>query len=166
MSKIIYRGQEYISGSQYQELTQTEYNALSEAEKKNGTLYFVTDGVPGGGQDYVVEQGTNGIWTYRKWASGIAECWGAQTWTITSWSTWGSWYFSTRSPATTYPSGLFTAIPCITALMYTSNGDVAVGPCSTGHTKDKPPQFVGYRPAAGTNNVTGYLHMHAIGKWS
>ena len=26
--------------------------------------------------DYVIEQGTSGIWTYRKWASGIAECWG------------------------------------------------------------------------------------------
>ena len=26
--------------------------------------------------DYVVEQGTDGIWTYRKWNSGIAECWG------------------------------------------------------------------------------------------
>ena len=25
--------------------------------------------------DYIVEQGTSGIWTYRKWASGIAECW-------------------------------------------------------------------------------------------
>ena len=26
--------------------------------------------------DYVVEQGTSGIWTYRKWNSGVAECWG------------------------------------------------------------------------------------------
>jgi hypothetical protein len=26
--------------------------------------------------DYIVEQDTIGIWTYRKWASGIAECWG------------------------------------------------------------------------------------------
>lgn len=25
--------------------------------------------------DYVVAQGTSGIWTYRKWNSGIAECW-------------------------------------------------------------------------------------------
>lgn len=25
--------------------------------------------------DYIVEQGTSGIWTYRKWASGVAECW-------------------------------------------------------------------------------------------
>ena len=29
--------------------------------------------------DYIVEEGTSGIWTYRKWASGIAECWGTQT---------------------------------------------------------------------------------------
>lgn len=27
-------------------------------------------------KDYVVEQGESGIWTYRKWNSGIAECWG------------------------------------------------------------------------------------------
>lgn len=26
-------------------------------------------------KDYVVEEGTDGIWTYRKWNSGIAECW-------------------------------------------------------------------------------------------
>lgn len=26
--------------------------------------------------DYVVESGKSGIWTYRKWNSGIAECWG------------------------------------------------------------------------------------------
>lgn len=25
--------------------------------------------------DYVVEQGTSGSWTYRKWNSGFAECW-------------------------------------------------------------------------------------------
>lgn len=29
--------------------------------------------------DYIVEQGTSGIWTYRKWNSGIAELWGKAT---------------------------------------------------------------------------------------
>lgn len=29
--------------------------------------------------DYVVEQDTSDIWTYRKWNSGIAECWGSGT---------------------------------------------------------------------------------------
>lgn len=28
--------------------------------------------------DYVLEQGTSGIWTYRKWASGICEYWGKE----------------------------------------------------------------------------------------
>ena len=27
--------------------------------------------------DYVIEMGSDGIWSYRKWKSGIAECWGS-----------------------------------------------------------------------------------------
>ena len=27
--------------------------------------------------DTIVAQGESGIWTYRKWASGVAECWGS-----------------------------------------------------------------------------------------
>ena len=30
------------------------------------------------GTDYVVEQGNSGIWKYRKWNSGVAECWGTE----------------------------------------------------------------------------------------
>ena len=29
--------------------------------------------------DFVVEQGTSGIWSYEKWASGKAVCWGTTT---------------------------------------------------------------------------------------
>lgn len=28
-----------------------------------------------GAVDYIVDEGVSGIWTYRKWNSGIAECW-------------------------------------------------------------------------------------------
>lgn len=34
-------------------------------------------------KDYVVEQGVNGIWTYVKWASGRAECYGTAQQNIT-----------------------------------------------------------------------------------
>ena len=27
--------------------------------------------------DFVIDQGTSGIWTYRKWNSGVKECWGS-----------------------------------------------------------------------------------------
>ena len=44
---------------------------------KVGDNLTISDGVLSGSYtDYVVEQGTNGIWSYRKWNSGIAECWG------------------------------------------------------------------------------------------
>ena len=33
--------------------------------------------------DYVLEQGTSGIWAYRKWSSGIAECWLLKSKTVT-----------------------------------------------------------------------------------
>lgn len=33
--------------------------------------------------DYVVEYGVDGIWTYRKWNSGLAECWGTTKITTT-----------------------------------------------------------------------------------
>lgn len=32
--------------------------------------------------DYIVQRGTSGIWTYRKWNSGDAECWGTVTSTM------------------------------------------------------------------------------------
>lgn len=34
-------------------------------------------------KDYVVEQGVKGIWTYVKWASGRAECYGTAQHSIT-----------------------------------------------------------------------------------
>ena len=37
-----------------EEMTQTEYNALSEEEKNDGTIRFITDGAPGGGGTTVI----------------------------------------------------------------------------------------------------------------
>lgn len=42
--------------------------------------------------DYVVETGTSGIWTYRKWNSGIAECWGTYIKTGPITAAWGNLY--------------------------------------------------------------------------
>lgn len=46
------------------------------------------------GADYVVEQGTTGVWTWRKWASGVAEMWavfGSDRLEMTA-QTWGNMY--------------------------------------------------------------------------
>ena len=46
-------------------------------------------------EDYIVEQGVSDIWTYRKWASGIAECWGKferENVSTTEFKEWGNMY--------------------------------------------------------------------------
>ena len=57
--------------------------------------------------DYIVEQGTDGIWTYRKWNSGIAECWGTTPVASTTYSANGGY----KNVVENLPDGLFNATP-------------------------------------------------------
>lgn len=50
--------------------------------------------------DLVVEQGTSGMWTYRKWNSGIAECWGRVTVASQTYAANGGYYNVTGAPPT------------------------------------------------------------------
>lgn len=56
-----------------------EFPTEDEALRVAGGMAHFEDGVKIGGNalaDYIIEQGTSGIWTYEKWASGKAVCWG------------------------------------------------------------------------------------------
>ena len=64
------------------------------------------------GVDYVVERGTSGIWTYRKWASGIAECWGSQSGSADVNNAWGNMYVSKNNIFANLPF-VFAEIPNI-----------------------------------------------------
>lgn len=103
---------------------------------ESGSSYNTSESGPSGsspsgggasGADYVIAQGTTGVWTWRKWASGIAEMWavfGADKLTIGD--AWGSLYFGTwmRSnvnvAARKYPFA-FVDAPAISAT-YMSGG--------------------------------------------
>lgn len=64
--------------------------------------------------DFVIEQGTSGIWTYRKWNSGIAECWAYSQITFnTSTSSTGISGFNMVSVEVPLPFD-FIAYPCST----------------------------------------------------
>ena len=57
----------------------------------------------------VLETGTSGIWTYRKWSDGTAECWGrtaVATYTHTTQS--GNAYYT--SATFSFPSNLFASV--------------------------------------------------------
>lgn len=66
--------------------------------------------------DYITDTGTSGIWTYRKWNSGIAECWGrkgSQNYNMTTIS--GNGYYSSAGETVALPAGLFTSITSATS---------------------------------------------------
>nr|DAE34903.1 MAG TPA: protein of unknown function DUF859 [Caudoviricetes sp.] len=57
-------------------------------------------------QDALVDSGTSGIWTYRKYASGLAVCWGsteAVSIAQSDFEAWGSWYSGTITSGEAFP---------------------------------------------------------------
>lgn len=64
--------------------------------------------------DYITEIGTSGVWTYRKWNSGIAECWLTNGYMAsgvpTSMTANGALYESNVMNIT-LPAGLFISTP-------------------------------------------------------
>lgn len=58
-------------GGDHEELTQAEYDALTDAEKTNGTVYFVTDGIPSS-DIYTLKKAT-GANMNAKWTNAITN---------------------------------------------------------------------------------------------
>ena len=103
----------------------------------------------GSGVDYIVEEGTEGIWTYRKWNSGVAECWGTMTQNITSWSQWGTLYEGISSSHTaTYPNGLFISTPDFWANSKGNSVGAFIETFSVGSATTTP-QVYAVRPTTG-----------------
>lgn len=123
------------------------------------TAYTVLD--TGFTKDYVVEQGTSGIWTYRKWNSGLAECFGSQPVTNMAVATvWGALYCSARINLPNFPF-TFKSVPQVNLswnATYTAliDGALGVTTTSSGYT------FI-FR--ADSVTLSGSVAIQAIGKW-
>lgn len=113
----------------------------------------------------IVEQGVSGIWTYRKWSDGTAECWGAKSITANSWQTWGSWYYIGASEEA-YPTDLFTTVFSVQGSLSTGGGDtissIAGRPTNLAKTA---PKITAVRPTAGSTPANAYAFWHTIGRW-
>lgn len=107
--------------------------------------------------DIVIEQGTSGIWTYRKWNSGVAECWGVETSSSTA-STEGGLFF--RVVYSTFPTSFFIDVPVVEV---TAKGNW-IGGAMTGNsiTKDS---WQGYIWCATDHTANLLPHIYAIGRW-
>ena len=114
--------------------------------------------------DFVVEQGTSGIWTYRKWNSGIAECWGSKEHIVSFNTVWGALYDSGDVFYENYPNGLFIEQPYC-HIGYRSNGGAILGIEQGGSGSSiRTHDFWFVRPTTGTN-MSIYAMFYVIGKW-
>ena len=113
--------------------------------------------------DFVVEQGTSGIWQYRKWNSGAAECWGIYTASIaitTSAAGYGG-YRSAQITAPNFPF-TFTATPAVTM-----TGGAGCNGCWINNINGTNGTRAQFYMSCGSSNAAANrgIHIQAMGKW-
>lgn len=161
-----------------------------------GTVNQLAQRVPTFG-DYVVQQGESVVdnitWTYRKWNSGVSECWGRYSREFNketnplpispSDDVTGVYYLSANLFAK-YPTGLFLDIPkCIASYVGLTKGPLKKSQRATTYagflyTKEQPTASetgiysiyrIGAIPSSDLNDEIikwyVYIDFHVIGKW-
>ena len=108
--------------------------------------------------DYIVETNTSGIWTYRKWNSGLAECWGRHTSNIAMTTATGYLYYGTGQIS--YPSGLFISEPDVDITARSTYGVMINANDSASATS-----CIFYALCASSTTATVSAMIYARGKW-
>lgn len=111
--------------------------------------------------DHVVEQGTSGIWTYEKWHSGKAVCWGivgTDAESTAGTTAFGDASVAFSSRATAFPS-IFLAAPTV----FTTPYDTGIGGVSVAN--DGSTVELCKVTLYGTSTAIGNVSVYATGKW-
>lgn len=117
--------------------------------------------------DFVIQQGVSGVWTYRKWKSGIAECWCRKSVSVAVASAWGSVYTSGAISALniSYPF-TFSSVPTVTAnLSCAGVGGILMVPGSSPNASvSSTGVYEIARGSAVTGSATFWVNFYVIGK--
>ena len=117
-----------------------------------------------GVRDMVVEEGTSGIWRYRKWNSGVAECWGiSESVTVPMVTEWGS-MFCNDNAIPSYPLPFaFTSMPVMNITPRKTGGTNFWILAGGGASTTKTPIIGIVRPTQ--TDVVAAVDYHVIGRW-
>lgn len=120
-----------------------------------------------GGGDTVIERGEKDGWTYRKWDSGVAECWKICEFSTTINTAFGSLYCGNAAPRYTYPFA-FVEKPVENVTLQSGSTQAILYVESGGHGvngTNASARYNVFRPGAMADSQTFYLSFHVIGKW-
>lgn len=113
--------------------------------------------------DYVIEQGSADGWEYRKWASGIAECWGQTILSVTNTMASNGNYAGINYPkAIVFPVGLFAPGTTVRAsvLPFGAGYPAVVAGSPTNESMD-----ISIRTEWAVADNSVWLHVHTFGRW-
>lgn len=111
--------------------------------------------------DYIVEVGISGIWTYRKWASGIVECWGCVIYQNAKINALISNKYYWEMARIAYPSGLFANVPIESPTLMPIYGAQWGTPAA--NTKDETGVYGIWSDTQQTVNLQ--INFHVAGAW-
>ena len=142
--------------------TDTTGRLITAARLKEAIQYYAPAGAM---NDYVTDQGTDGDWIYRKWNSGISECWATATTTAATNTSDGGGYVSASAVTPgDFPTGLFIATPNV---QVTCNSGNVIGSVTSyaNPSTTSAGSYKLYRVSSNTNTGTKTFNFYCIGKW-
>lgn len=133
--------------------------STSETITRTDLANILNEILPNTSVDYIVEQGTSGIWTYRKWNSGIAEVWMHTSNNVAINNSYGSLYQGTWNwdfPFT------FTSVPTVTCSQFKWGTGASWGTVAEATTSRATLRGIDVASrASGSAEISAY----AIGRW-
>lgn len=120
--------------------------------------------------DYVIAQGRSGIWTYRKWNSGFAECWCTASNKVATDTKWGSVYYyqalqgGYALPFTFIQTGDFQDDPQGFVDIQTPAGNYSFQIANRCTTTAAPKGYV-MCPVQQTSGIETYFTFYIRGRW-
>lgn len=119
--------------------------------------------------DYVIEESfdnTSGNWSYRKWASGLSECWGFSLKENANATTADAGGYRTGGfTANDFPTGLFKSTPRVQATVRAGEEIVLLAVGYRPVTATGIGTWVGYRCGSLSGNHTFRMEWHCTGYW-
>ena len=114
--------------------------------------------------DYVIEDGYTDGWYWRKWYSGIAECWGDFSHSFSITDATGDVYFATSQTYETFPAGLFYDIKTCFIAPQPGSANISGIEYAGGISTSRTMSYFPYRIGSGAS-TSAWISVEARGLW-
>lgn len=142
-------------------LTKAQYDAeVAGGRIDENALYLTPDS---GAVTEVIDQGSSGGWTYRKWSDGTLEMWGTATDTSKPNTSDAGGYRTAGVTPSNFPVP-FTDVPIVNVSLRC--GSLVMTPiCIANPSATSAGKWAGYRVSTNSNTAVKTFMFYCVGSW-